>query len=87
MRYRRCPTGREDREVRVFTIEGCTRGERDLALQLYRRVGHDLTAPWGPASAAVRVPLRFADRLAELIAQAAAEATTAETTAETTEAG
>jgi hypothetical protein len=67
---RRCPTGREDCELRVFLVEGRA-GEPDVCLQVYRRVGHDLGAPWGPTAAAVRVPRRFARRLAELILAAA----------------
>jgi hypothetical protein len=69
---RRCPSGREDCEIRVFAIEGRSAGEPDLVLQTYRRVGHGLDAPWGPMGGAVRLPCRYAERLAEVILAAAA---------------
>ena len=69
---RRCPTGREDTELRVFTVAGRASDEPDIVVQAYRRLSLDLGAPWGPTSAAVRVPRRYAARLAELILKAAA---------------
>jgi len=83
---RRCPTAMESVEVRVFTVAGRTTDEPDVVLQVYRRLNHDLSSPWGPSSAAVRVPARYAPRLAELIIEAAAgETTTDETGAADTE--
>ena len=73
--YRRCPTRREDTEIRAFPIAGTTAGEPDICIQVFRRIGHDIAAPWGPTAAAVRVPGRYAERLIELIAEVAAEAT------------
>jgi hypothetical protein len=64
--YSRCPTDREDVEVRVRTVGA------DVVVQTYRPHGHDLAAPWWPTDAAVRVPRRYAARLAELILQGAA---------------
>jgi hypothetical protein len=69
---RRCPTGREDCELRVFPVEGRTSGEIELVVQVYRRLSLDLGAPWGPTAAAVRVPQHYAARLAELILEVAA---------------
>jgi hypothetical protein len=74
--YRRCPTAMESVEIRVFTVAGRTTDEPDVVLQVYRRLNHDLSSPWGPSSAAVRVPCRYARHLAELIIQAAAGETT-----------
>jgi hypothetical protein len=68
---RRCPTGREDCELRIFLVEGRT-GEPDVCVQTYRRLSHDLGSPWGPSAAAIRVPARYAERLVELIIEAAA---------------
>jgi len=69
---RRCPTGREDTELRVFTAAGRASDEPDVVVQAYRRLSLDLGAPWGPTSAAVRLPRRYAERLAQLILEAAA---------------
>jgi hypothetical protein len=51
---RRCPTALESVEVRVFTVAGRTTDEPDIVAQVYRRLNHDLNAPWGPSSAAIR---------------------------------
>lgn len=67
---RRCPTGREDTELRVFTAAGRGSDEPDVVVQTYRCLSLDLGAPWGPTSAAVRVPRRYVARLAELILEA-----------------
>ena len=77
---RRCPTAMECTEIRVFTVAGRTTDEPDVVLQVYRRLNHDLSSPWGPSSAAVRVPARYAPRLAELIIEAAAGETTTDET-------
>jgi hypothetical protein len=73
---RRCPTAMESVEIRVFTVAGRSTDEPDVVMQVYRRLSHDLSSPWGPTSAAVRVPRRYAARLAELIVEAAAGETT-----------
>ena len=74
---RRCPTAREDCELRIFPVAGRSAEEPDIVIQAYRRIGHDIAAPWGPTSAAVRLPARYAERLAELILQLATETETA----------
>jgi hypothetical protein len=70
----RCPTGREGTEVRLLLIPGRTASTPELVLQIYRRVGHDLGAPMGPAGDPIRLSLAFAGRLIEIIQQLEAEA-------------
>jgi hypothetical protein len=72
---KRCPTAREDTEIRVLTVAGATAHGRDIVIQTYRRIGNDIAAPWGPTAAAVRLPARYAERLIELIAELTAEVT------------
>jgi len=67
-------TGREGAEIRVLMIPGRTASTPELVLQTYRRVGHDLGAPMGPAGEPLRLSLAYVGRLIEVIQELEAEA-------------
>jgi hypothetical protein len=74
---KRCPTGREDTEVRIFTVP--TGGEPEISLQVFKRAGHDLAAPMGPTASVVKVPVRFAPHLCEAILELVTQVAASET--------